>query len=87
MFSHGELEAQLAEKARGPMTIDGNHSMWISPYLPRLSKFWFEGKAELWLCRPALGLNGVRPIDLLQSPEGKLLVQELLGRLEYGVYI
>jgi putative toxin-antitoxin system antitoxin component (TIGR02293 family) len=39
-------------------------------------------EAELWLCRPEMGLNGEPPVDLLRSPEGKLLVKEWLGRLE-----
>ena len=48
--------------------------------------FGSNEEAELWLRRPALGLNGERPIDLLRSPEGKRLVQDFLDRLEYGVY-
>jgi len=42
--------------------------------------------AELWLYRPATGLNRQRPIDLLATPAGVGLVEEFLGRLEYGVY-
>lgn len=49
--------------------------------------FGSKEEAELWLRRPAIALNGERPIDLVRSLEGKLLVQELLDRLEYGVYI
>lgn len=49
--------------------------------------FGSKEETELWLRRPAMALNGERPIDLVRTPEGKLLVQELLVRLEYGVYI
>lgn len=49
--------------------------------------FGSREEADLWLRRPALGLDGERPIDLLPSLEGRLLVQEWLGRLEHGVYI
>ena len=49
--------------------------------------FGSKEEAELWLRRPALGLDHELPINLLRSPEGNLLVQEWLGRLEYGVYI
>jgi putative toxin-antitoxin system antitoxin component (TIGR02293 family) len=49
--------------------------------------FGSKEEAELWLRRPAMALDGKRPVDLLRSPEGKSLVQELLGRLEHGVYI
>lgn len=39
-----------------------------------------------WLDRPALALEGQRPIDLLSSSAGYDLVKDLLTRLEYGVY-
>ena len=34
--------------------------------------------------RPAVGLDQRRPIDLLTTPAGVELVEEHLGRLEYG---
>jgi putative toxin-antitoxin system antitoxin component (TIGR02293 family) len=45
-----------------------------------------QQEAERWLERPALGLEQRRPIDLLATPAGVKLVEELLERLEYGVY-
>jgi putative toxin-antitoxin system antitoxin component (TIGR02293 family) len=42
--------------------------------------------AERWLSSPALGLDGRKPIDLLQSTEGTDLVKTLLTRMDYGVY-
>jgi hypothetical protein len=41
---------------------------------------------ERWLNAPAIGLNGAVPSDLLRSREGIDRVEELLMRLEYGVY-
>ena len=38
------------------------------------------------LQQPALGLEQRRPIDLLRTPAGVKLVEDFLGRLEYGVY-
>lgn len=43
--------------------------------------------AEEWLERPAIGLNQRRPIDLLATPAGVELVEDLLGRIEHGVYV
>jgi putative toxin-antitoxin system antitoxin component (TIGR02293 family) len=43
-------------------------------------------EAEQWLERPATGLDQRRPIDLLGTPAGVELVEDHLGRLEYGVY-
>ena len=42
--------------------------------------------AERWLARPAMGLDGARPIDLLRTLQGTELVTQFLGRLEHGVY-
>lgn len=42
--------------------------------------------AEAWLSRPAVGLDGQRPIDWLQTAEGVHVVRDFLARLEYCVY-
>ena len=42
--------------------------------------------AENWLVTPAIGLEQRRPIDLLATPAGTRLVEELLIRMDYGVY-
>jgi putative toxin-antitoxin system antitoxin component (TIGR02293 family) len=42
--------------------------------------------AEQWLAQPATGLDRRRPIDLLTTPAGVELVEDFLGRIEYGVY-
>ncbi|HEX3497866.1 MAG TPA: antitoxin Xre/MbcA/ParS toxin-binding domain-containing protein [Stellaceae bacterium] len=43
-------------------------------------------EAELWLERPAIGLDRHRPIDLLATQAGIEIVENHLERLEYGVY-
>lgn len=42
--------------------------------------------AERWMVKPARGLNGQRPIDLLSSADGIELLETFLGRMEHGVY-
>lgn len=42
--------------------------------------------AEAWMSRPAMGLDGQRPIDCLQAAEGVRVVRDVLARLEYCVY-
>ena len=42
--------------------------------------------AERWLTSPAMALDERRPTDLLSSPAGVEMVEQLLGRLEHGVY-
>lgn len=48
--------------------------------------FGGQEQAKRWISRPATGLDGRRPIDLLRSQEGTQLVGDFLGRLEHGVY-
>jgi putative toxin-antitoxin system antitoxin component (TIGR02293 family) len=45
-----------------------------------------KAAAEEWLAQPATGLDQRRPIDLLTTPAGVELVEDFLGRMEYGVY-
>jgi putative toxin-antitoxin system antitoxin component (TIGR02293 family) len=42
--------------------------------------------AEKWLARPAMALDRRRPIELLGTTAGVQLVEDLLTRIEYGVY-
>ena len=48
--------------------------------------FGSQAEAEKWLTTPATALDQRRPVDLLASPAGVEMVEQLLGRLEYGVY-
>jgi putative toxin-antitoxin system antitoxin component (TIGR02293 family) len=51
-----------------------------------ISVFGSRTAAEQWLAQPATGLDQRRPIDLLTTPAGVELVEDALGRIEYGVY-
>jgi putative toxin-antitoxin system antitoxin component (TIGR02293 family) len=42
--------------------------------------------AEEWLTKPALALDGMRPLDLITTTPGIESVKDLLTRMEYGVY-
>jgi putative toxin-antitoxin system antitoxin component (TIGR02293 family) len=48
--------------------------------------FGSQEEAERWLERPAIGLDGRCPIDLLATSPGAELVEDYLTRIEYGVY-
>jgi putative toxin-antitoxin system antitoxin component (TIGR02293 family) len=50
------------------------------------SIFGSRAAAEQWMVEPATGLDRRRPINLLSTPAGVELVEDFLGRLEYGVY-
>lgn len=42
-------------------------------------------KAARWLRKPNRALLGKRPLDLLESDVGARLVEQVLGRIEYGL--
>jgi len=48
--------------------------------------FQSEDKAEEWMVSPALALSGERPVDLVATEYGAEMVEDVLTRLEYGVY-
>lgn len=54
----------------------------------KLAEEVFEKKSAVnrWLHRPQTGLNERVPLDLLQTEVGTKEVEELLYRIEYGIY-
>ena len=48
----------------------------------------FEGEeaARRWLKAPQVGLGGAVPLDYAETELGAREVEDLLGRIEYGVY-
>jgi len=45
-----------------------------------------EEKVKGWFNSPIRALNYQKPIELLSSPTGLRMVNDILGRIEYGVY-
>jgi putative toxin-antitoxin system antitoxin component (TIGR02293 family) len=48
--------------------------------------FGDETKAQRWLNSEIRALNFMKPIDLFHIPTGLAMVDNILGRIEYGVY-
>ncbi len=71
-----------------PLSIEQSGRAWkFAEILARATAvFGTQTEAEGWLDRAALALDGRRPIDLLATPAGVEMVEDLLTRLEYGVY-
>lgn len=71
-----------------PMPVPLASKTWL--FAETLAKasdvFGSQDKAEEWLNKPAMGLDGQRPIELLQTVQGTELVTDFLTRLDYGVY-
>jgi putative toxin-antitoxin system antitoxin component (TIGR02293 family) len=43
-------------------------------------------RGRRWLAQPNRALGGERPLDLLDSDAGTHAVEQILGRIEHGVY-
>lgn len=71
-----------------PMPADLASKAWLFAETLAKATEIFGGKeeAERWMSRPASGLDGRRPVELLQTVQGAELVNDFLTRLEYGVY-
>ncbi len=83
--------ATLARRRHDGAPLDPAHGDRIVRYA-RL--FWQaaqlfdlnEQTAREWLRRPALALGGATPLDYAETEPGAREVENLIGRLEYGVY-
>ena len=45
-----------------------------------------EEKVKNWLNTPNKALNNIKPVDLFYMPTGLNMVNDILGRIEEGVY-
>ena len=79
---------RYASGAAKPLSTEQSGRTWkLAEILAKATAvFGSKEAAEQWLERPAMGLNRQKPIDLLATPAGVALVEQLLGRIEYGVY-
>ncbi len=76
------------EHAERPMPPDLASRTWQFAAILAEASEVFGGReaAERWMARPAMGLDGARPVELMRTLQGAELVGEFLGRLEHGVY-
>lgn len=77
-----------AGSPRRPLSQEQSGRAWkFAEVLTRASEvFGSQTAAERWLSEPAMALDRRRPVDLLSSPVGVEIVEQLLGRIEHGVY-
>lgn len=84
----GRTLRRQKETPKNPMPADLASKTWL--FAETLAKatdvFGSKQKAEEWMVKPAVGLDGQRPIGMLQTVQGTELVNDFLTRLEYNVY-
>ena len=91
-----QLAAKLAisrstlqrRKATGRLSPDESDKvMRLSRLLEHAKKVFGDvDKARAWLKHPQYGLGGAVPLDYAETEIGAREVDDLLGRIDYGVY-
>ena len=84
--------ATLSRRRAKAERLDRDHSDRLMRYarLYWLTVDFFEGDhttASDWLARPARGLCGQTPLKFAETEIGAREVEDLIGRLEHGVYV
>ncbi len=80
---------QRRRKERAALSRDEASRAWTFAGLlaQATDVFGDQAAAEAWFRTPARGLDGRRPLDLLDTSAGTELVEAHLGQMEYGVYV
>ena len=75
-------------KAAGRLSPDESDKvMRYSRLVQQAADFFGDvGKARAWLKHPQYGLGGAVPLDYAKTEAGAREVENLLGRMKYGVY-
>ncbi len=84
----GRTVQRHAASTNKSLSADNSGRLWDLAEVKALATSVFGGQpeAEQWLDRPALALNGSRPIELMKTIQGSKAVKDLLARIEHGVY-
>lgn len=95
-FSNDELHKIVAPRRTLARRRENNQSLTLSESdrvlrLERISEmadrvFANHEKAQRWLRKESIALDGARPIDLLQSETGAHIVEQELHRIDYGMF-
>lgn len=75
-------------EAKGRFTVEEGDRLYRFAEVFKAATELFEGdrdKARDWMFKPAKGLGGKRPIDMVATTAESEGVLDLIGRLEYGV--
>jgi putative toxin-antitoxin system antitoxin component (TIGR02293 family) len=88
----GISPATLSRRRRQHAALDPAHSdrIFRLARLYRLAVELYDGNqaaARTWLTQPARALDGQTPLDFADTEAGAHEVENLIGRLEHGVYV
>lgn len=75
-------------RQQGRLLPDESDRLWRIGYLFERASELLGGpdRAREWFKRPKKALNGKTPLEYTDTEPGTIEVEDLLGRLEYGVF-
>lgn len=83
--------ATLSRRRAKQQPLDRDHSdrlmRYARLYWMAVDYFGEQATARDWLGRPVRGLGGRSPLEFAETEMGAREVEDLIGRLEHGVYI
>ncbi len=83
--------ATLSRRRAKQQPLDRDHSdrlmRYARLYWMAVDYFGEQTTARDWLGRPARGLVGRSPLEFAETEMGAREVEDLIGRLEHGVYV
>ncbi|RMR02635.1 Toxin-antitoxin system antitoxin component, family [Pseudomonas savastanoi pv. glycinea] len=86
-LSDRTLARRMKNKGEALTPEQSARALYYAEALERAQEvFGTRQLAENWMTKPARGLDGESPIDLLSNPVGYELVTDFLHRIEYGIY-
>lgn len=83
---HRTLTRRLGRRSRLSATESDRAARLARVYATAVEMIGDEEKAAEWLRTPNRALSGQRPLDQLDTDVGAREVEDLLGRIAYGVY-
>lgn len=86
----GMSERTLYRRVKEPLPLSAEQSGRAWRFAELLTRaedvLGASDEAQRWMLTPAMALEGRRPIDLISTQVGHALVDDLLTRMDYGVY-
>ena len=72
-----------------PLTVEENDGALRIVRIADMAKRIFGDRAIAfdWLRKPNRGMDGITPIDLLESETGARLVEQALHQIDHGIYV
>jgi len=85
-----DISIKTLERKKGTEKLDrrtSSHVIEIAKVVEHaFAVFEEEEKVKTWLSKPNAALNNMKPLDLFSTSTGLGMVNDILGRMEEGVY-